>query len=507
MKTLAYAVLLGAVLNAGSLVNAQQPAAPDAAATLARAIDAMGGEAALWAIKTIQVEGMGHSYALEQSERPEGPYLVSYQQLSEIRDHDRARLRRKQEQRNWSVPNWAGAAIVGADGVVAMQFGTQWRPHQPQQLAQITRDLELSPERLLFTARAAADLRVAPGRDLHGIPNHAVAFTHGDRKMTLYFNTHTGMPTMLQSVDEDVFGIWGEVTRERWYSFWTLQPGGWQYPQQMTTTWNGMPFSDETVLTIKVNEPVDESLFAVPDDTKAAFRKALAAPAPPAGMRSLRLDVSKAIHLTPDVVVLPGAWAVTLVRQADGIVVLEAPIGSAYSEQVIAAASKIFPVMAIKAVVTTSDAWPHLGGVREYVARGIPVYALDLNLPILERLVAAKYPAPDRLAGNPQPASWQTVSHRTVIGDGTTRIELVPVRGEGSERMMAAYLPGLHLLYASDLLQYNRDRTSFFNPVYPAELAAAVEREDITALDRVWAMHMDPIPWSKVIDALAAIRK
>lgn len=504
MQRLAVVALLLAAASAP--LRAGQAPSPDAVAIVDRAIAAMGGEAALKAVQTLQIEGMGHTYALEQSERPEGPYLVSYEQLSEIRDHARARLRRKQEQRNWSATNWSGGTLVGADGVAAIQFGAQWRPHQPQQLAQIQRDMALSPERLLFTARAAADLRAAPGRELHGIANHAVAFTHAAEKFTLYLNSHSGMPTMLQSVAEDIFAIWGEVTRERWYSFWTLQPGGWQYPQQVTTTWNGLPFSDHTVLAIKANEPIDETLFAVPEETKAAFRKALESPARPAGLRSLTLDVSKAIHVTPDVVVLPGAWAVTLVRQADGIVVLEAPIGSAYSEQVIAAASTLFPVMAIKAVVTTSDAWPHLGGVRAYVARGIPVFALDLNLPILERLVASTQPTPDRLAETPQPASWQTVSTRTTIGDGATRIELVPVRGEGSERMMVAYLPGSNLLYASDLLQYNRDRTGFFNPVYPAELAAAVEREDITAIDRVWAMHMDPIPWSKVSEALAAIR-
>jgi hypothetical protein len=176
--------------------------------------------------------------------------------------------------------------------------------------------------------------------------------------------------------------------------------------------------------------------------------------------------------------------------------------------QVIEAAAKKFPGVPIKAVVTTSDAWPHLGGVREYVARGIPVYALDLNLPILQRLIAAKQSAaPDALQRAPRKPVWRTVSAKTTIGAGATRIEVIPVRGEGSERMLMAYLPGLKLLYATDLLQYNRDRTSFFNPVYPAELAAAVAREGIRDLDRTWAMHMEPIPWSKVTDALAAIRR
>jgi hypothetical protein len=237
------------------------------------------------------------------------------------------------------------------------------------------------------------------------------------------------------------------------------------------------------------------------------FLKMLAQPPSGAmGLRSARVDLTKAIDVTPDVVILPGSWNVTLVRQPDGIVVLEAPIGSHYSAQVIEAAAKKFPGVPIKAVVTTSDAWPHLGGVREYVARGIPVYALDLNLPILQRLVTAKQSSsPDALQRSPRKPTWHSVSTKTTIGSGATRIDVIPVRGEGSERMLMAHLPGLRLLYATDLLQYNRDRNSFFNPVCPAELAAAVAREKITALDRTWAMHLEPIAWSKVTEALAAI--
>lgn len=496
--------LLLAFLAVSVPLSAQSPAR----ALVQKAIDAQGGEAALRAVRSVQVEGMGHSYALEQSERPEGPYLVSYEQQAEIRDHEHSRLWRKNEVRNWSALKWAGAAVVVAGDVAAMRAGEQWRPHQPAQVERAKEDMSLSPERLLLTALAAPDLRAAPDRTLHGIVNHGVAFSHATGKIALYLNSHTSLPTMMQVVADDMFGIWGDVTRERWYTFWTLQAGGWLFPQQITQTWNGVPESDQSALAVKVNAEIDDTLFAIPDDTKAAFLKARAA-APPSGFGfgALRLDPAKAIEVAPDVVLFPGAWAVTLVRQPDGIVVLEAPIGSAYSAQVIDVAAVRFPGVPIKAVVTTSDAWPHLGGVREYVARGIPVYALDLNMPILRRLVDAKHStSPDGLSRKPRKPVWKVVSGKTTIGTGATRIDIIPTRGESSERMMIAHLPGLNLLYASDLLQYTRDRKSFFNPIYPAEAEAAVSRQGITGIDRVWAMHMDPIAWSKVTDALAAIR-
>ena len=482
--------LLALIVLAASVPVAAQS---NAAGMVRRSIDAMGGESALKSIRNLKVESMSHAYALEQSERPEGPHLVTYQQTVEIRDQEHQRLWRKQEQRNWSIPNWMGPVMVAADGAVAISFAGRWGPHLPQQAAKVREDLELAPERLLLTALGSADLRVAADRTLHGLLNHAVSFTHNGARHTLYLNAHTMMPTMLQSVQDDEFGIWGDVTRERWYTFWTLQPGGWQYPQQITSTWNGTPWGDLTVFSLKVNEALDEKEFAIPDEAKARFKQMLAQPQTAGGMQSARLDAAKAIEITPDVVLFPGAWNVTLVRQPDGIVVLEAPIGSEYSKQVIDAAATKFPGARIKAVVSTSDAWPHIGGVSEYAVRGIPVYALDLNLPILRRLMKSRK------------ADFRPVAGKVVMGSGDSRIELLPVRGEGSERMMMAYLPAIKGLYASDLLQYNRDRTSFFNPVYPAELAAAVAREGL-GVSQTWAMHMAPIPWSKVVDALAAIR-
>lgn len=501
MRSVLTLVCVGLCLQAAA-TSAAPP--PNAAALLDAAIDAMGGRAVLEGVRAVRIDSIGHDFALEQSERPEGPHLVSYQQAREIRDHANARLWRKDELRNWSFADWRPSTVVFADGVLAVPRGDRWRALRADQRGAFERDLALAPERLLLTARAAGDLKSAPERVLHGIPNDAVAFTFAGVPYTLYLNRDTHLPTMLMSVADDRLGIWGDVVTERWYGFWSLQPGGWFYPQQVSTTWNGIPSGDRTVLKIDVNPEVDEALFAIPEDTRVAFRATESAP--PASLQTVTLDVSRAIRMTPDIVVLPGAWAVTLVRQADGIVVLEAPIGSAYSAQVIAAASTIFPSMGIKAVVTTSDAWPHLGGVREYVARGIPVFALDLNVPILERLVAARYTTmPDRLARHPRAATWIEVSETTTIGEGQTRIDLIPVRGGGSERMMVAHLPGVNLLYASDLLQNARDGSGFFHPAYAAELAVAMKREGIQGIAQAWAMHMDPIPWSTVTEALAAL--
>lgn len=167
------------------------------------------------------------------------------------------------------------------------------------------------------------------------------------------------------------------------------------------------------------------------------------------------------VEIAPGVLHIPGPWNVTLVCQSDGVVVIEAPISSGYSDKVLADAKKRFPGLPIKAVVSTSDAWPHIGGVREYVARDIPVYALDLNRPILERLVSSpRRFHPDALERQRKKPRFRILSNKTIIGSGPNRIELYPMRTESGERMMMVFFPEHKLLYGSDLVQQRRDETT-----------------------------------------------
>src|SRR6186713_1293417 len=66
--------------------NVAHAAERPAAALLQSAIAAQGGEAALRSIKTLRVATEGYRNMLEQSERPEGPYIVAFQRLTI--DHD-----------------------------------------------------------------------------------------------------------------------------------------------------------------------------------------------------------------------------------------------------------------------------------------------------------------------------------------------------------------------------------------------------------------------------------
>ena len=471
-------------------------------ALVTKAIDAVGGEAALKGITSLQIEAIGHDYFIEQSERPEGPFIVRYLQTSEKRDVAGGRSRIETQQRFTQVPDWAGAGaatIVDADAA-AFSRGDRVAPSGRQAFDDGRERIELAPERLLLTALAASDLAAAPDVRVHGIAQKVVTFGWRGKRARLLLDSGNFVPTALEIAAEDTFGVWGTVRQTTYYSLWTLVAGGVRYPLQIDRDWNGVSKSSATIMKIAVNPAIDEGTFTIPDDVKKAF-----AAAPVTGFATMKLDPEKQrVEIAPggSIVQYGGNWNVGVVQQPDGLVIIEAPIGSHYSVQVLDEVAKRYPGARVKAVITTSDAWPHLGGVREYVARGIPVYGLDLNQPILDRLLKANYGAkPDALAKAPKPARFTWVSAKTALGTGDTRMELYPVRGENGERMLAAYFPAHRLLYTSDEIQRQR-AGGFFMPQLLLEVRDLIQREHLD-VDRVFGMHIGSIPWSEVDAAIA----
>jgi hypothetical protein len=176
---------------------------------------------------------------------------------------------------------------------------------------------------------------------------------------------------------------------------------------------------------------------------------------------------------------------------------LEAPLSGIYIGGVVEKAKAENPGVPLKAVLSTSDSWPHVGGVRQAVALGLPLYILDLNKPLLERLIAStRHQNPDLLAQSPRHPVWRIVSGKIQVGTGPNRMLLYPLRGASTERQYMVYFPEHQLLYASDTLALNADG-SLYDPELMREVIEAVKREKI-AVTTVFAMHQEPVPWVQV---------
>jgi len=90
--------------STSGLVFFDKSADDRARALVHTAIDKMGGEGNLRSLQSVQIERIGHSYSIEQSERPEGPWLVNYEQVTELRDYANQRLRRTTQTRSVQPP-------------------------------------------------------------------------------------------------------------------------------------------------------------------------------------------------------------------------------------------------------------------------------------------------------------------------------------------------------------------------------------------------------------------
>jgi hypothetical protein len=278
------------------------------------------------------------------------------------------------------------------------------------------------------------------------------------------------------------------------WTFWQLEPGGLHYPRQWNIESNGRPDWTLTINEITLNPPAAKDQFVIPDEIVATFRSGPVIDQIPFGRPG-----APAVELTPGIVQVPASWNVAEIRTSDGIFLIEGPTSNGYSARAIEDAQRRFPSLAIKAVITTSDAWPHIGGLREYAARGIPIYALDLNEPILRDLFTAPYSTfPDDLAKNQRKPDLRPISKRTSLGAGENRMELIPLRSQTGERQFFVYFPGRNLLYTSDLFQHDLTG-AFFLPQTLSEAVDVVHREKLT-VDTAFGMHLPPTPWKTIED-------
>jgi len=456
-----------------------------------RAIDAIGGEDRWRAVKTLELIGRGAQYHIGDSEWFDGPYFIDYQTVDDWRDV--AQTRRAVRVTTYQVPSDTGSftsTMVLTDTLANV----------------------LEPEHVLWTALHAPDLHRERDTVFRFVSHQVVAFHVGKSPVRLFFESETGMLRMVEvrrTYPNSVFwNAWGDVTERIRYSDWSVEPTGIWYPQQIDTDRNGR--AEETVSygLVRVNATPDPKLFEPPAASATCGFGCQSADSVPLGVGGAggvgpTSPGRGPREIAPGIVQIVGAWNSTLVRQGDGVVVIEAPISAGYSRKVIQEAGRRFPGAPIKGVITTTDFWWHVAGLREYVARGIPIYVLDRNVRVVtERAKAPHTFAPDSLARAPRAPVIRAVSTRMALGSGENRIELIPFHTEQLDRMMMVYLPERHLVYTAEGVQLYPSGLTF--PQTAFEVVGAVKREGL-APDTFIGMHVAATPWARLVSVLDSL--
>jgi hypothetical protein len=466
--------------------------APDPKACLEMALAAMGGRERLEAVKTLGLKSVSHTLLVEQSYRQE-PFITAYARTEEKIDFAAQRLSIQTHQ-TWpeSDPGQSEsdtALIVGPEGGVYRSDKSD-TPASRADIEAARHFLALGPMRLLLSALGAADLHFQSAQPVRSTLHPVLGFSWQGRPVRMMINPFNHLPDAVETVTVfyDHWYQWGDVHQRIYWDNWQTVHGI-RYPTNEVEERNGILWESRQVLDVDFNPAIDPAALKLGGEIAQKGLQSQGWEAP--------FKAPEGIALAPGITLFPGSWNATVVKLDDGLVLLEAPLSGTYTAGVIDKAKQENSGKPLKAVLSTSDSWPHVGGVRQAVALGLPVYILDLNKPLLARLVGSpRRLHPDLLAQSPRPPVWRIVSQKVLVGTGANRMELYPLRGAATERQYMVYFPEHRLLYASDTLALNTDG-SLYAPELMREVMDAVQREHLT-VTTVFAMHQGPVPWAQV---------
>jgi hypothetical protein len=473
------------------------PPHSDARQWVRDAIAAQGGEAALRAVNAVRLRGIAEAYENAYSEDLVHTRMT-FTLFDELRDVRLLRMRRAFRDETPGFNETPEARLVITDSVGAIGDSTGALHAAPAWLIHLMRPaLERGPERLLLIMLSAPDLRAAGDTVIQGIAQHVVSMHQG--ALRVYLDAVTHLPTLVDvfvdEPDDQEWTLWGDVHRRTWYGNWSLEPGGVRYPRTWTTERDGRLFEKVTIFRIDMNPVAPADSFAISDSVRAQYveRPTLV----------LGNGRGKPIDLADGVTYVQGRWGAMIVHQPSGVVVIESPYSSEYSALVLDEVARRYPGEPVRGLVVGDFKWAHIGGIREYVARKVPVYANARNERILRGVTAARYVThPDALSRNPQPIVLHPVADILQIGEGPNRIQLIPIDVPGADegrKTLVAYLPGRRIMWSADL--YSPHAEPNFAMQGASELAALIAQHGLV-VDTLAGSLFRPTPWTTVSDEL-----
>lgn len=474
------------LMAVGTLSGQSTPSA-DPARVVARAVDAIGGAAALRGLGVTTLEFQSASFGLGQEETPESPPRATLTVGRISYDWHAGRRAVQQEARAVTgVVTRSRQVVVGEIGLA--ETGSAQSAANPAVLSNARRDMRLQPHRLLLAAlENPGALRPLRARTFRGELMDGLRYAAGSDTVNLWFDRTTGVLVVAEAMTDD--DITGDRRTLTWYTRW--QPvdggGGVRLPRQVDTEVNGRLLSHNVATAYRVESAPDAALFTIPDSIiRRAVPFSQATPPP--------LVVSL-VELAPGVWRAEGGTHHSLVvEQGSRLLVVELPQSRARGTAVLDTLRSRFPNRPVGSVVNTHHHHDHAGGIRVALARGLPVVTHARNVGFVRGIgTARKTVRPDALSRTPRAPVVRGVADSLVIGTGDHRVVLYSLPSIHAEGILAAYLPASRLLFLADVLS----PTATLNPVGSAEVVAMVRARGLS-VDRLVGAHSGIAAWADV---------
>jgi glyoxylase-like metal-dependent hydrolase (beta-lactamase superfamily II) len=412
-----------------------------AARLVTRAARAMGGTGALDSLANKTVEINAANFALGQEETPLSPAGATLVTGRGVFDYAGTRVTTSQEQRLVTgavnrirrVTTMA-MSMTETNGVLAMDVASV--------AANVERNLSLEIDRIIVAAvhHPAAATLLTP-KMLRGEVADGIRMALGPETIDVWFDRINGLPVATERVgDDDITGDRRTIT---WYTRW-LDAGGIKLPRQIDVEVSGRLLSHTVVTAAALNQRLDANLFTIPDSMRAK-----APPATPVAPIAVML-----------VAISPGVWRAEggshhslVVEQDSGLIVVEGPHSTARGNAVLDTLRSRFSSKRILGVVMTHHHHDHAGGIRAFMARGIPVITHQRNVAFTRNIATAqKTVVPDRLSRGAPIPRITAVRDSLVLGSGAGRVVLYELPTTHAEGVLAAWVPSAGTVFTSDVV-------------------------------------------------------
>jgi|GEM_PF-781038 len=340
----------------------------------------------------------------------------------------------------------------------------------------------LNPWTVIADWSAAGDVRFA-GREVYrDYPRVVLVRTLPDGEQRLFIDPKSGFPLKLDLIEKNY--LWGQRHIEYLYTNWTLR-GGMMWPGSSFRLADGKTEISQTTGDVEMIPPDASPLLSLPKEP------AQSADALPLFLQPLDLTV---VQVGPKTYLLSNPGYTEAVTEIGNEIFLFDPTqGEGRAKKDAEAIARLFPGQHKLTVVVTDLAWPHVAGVRYWVATGTTIIAHKAAQQFLQDVIDRRWTlAPDLLEQRRKTAKLKFFWVDTVYTMAGGAISLHPIDGIGSEVALMAYLVADRFLWASDYIQTVARPSS-----YASEVWSAVQRDGLRP-ERTAAEHLPLTPWSKI---------
>jgi glyoxylase-like metal-dependent hydrolase (beta-lactamase superfamily II) len=505
-------ILLFALLFSIPLASQAQGTSP--AQHVDKAVQAMGGEAALAQLKTMSLRARMKEWEPHQSVQAGGEMRFANESVyTQTRDLSNGAVRTEWE-RNYSYPATrtykfsevvAGGIgyVSGIDSTARTKQDLSSNPPQhtmsAMRVAATTRELtRSSPTLLLEMKQNAKRVQAAPAQKVGGRSLPAVRYQSAVATYIVTFDPASGLPERIRTRDYEP--LEGDSNWDLVLSDWR-DVGGVKYPFRQVTQLNGKNVSETSVEEASFGAAVDAKQFAIPDEFRAGAPK-MADPKNVPYQWVLRRPIIgvlldsdavsydsqanpgglRLVELAPGISQVQGGSHNSLIVEMDKyLVVFDTPVSDAQSKWTMAEAKKKYGAKPVKYVVLTHHHMDHTNGVRTYAAQGATVVVAQGNGAFFRKVLTS----PDTLGADAPKNKFTPkiveVKDRWSIKDGKREVGAYIIDNPHAANYLMGYVPDAKLGWITDLWSPGRDQL-------PAKMNPALQ----SVVNGVKKWNLDP---------------